>query len=218
MGTLIVNEIFRSIQGETLYAGFPSLFIRLSGCNLDCTYCDTRYARSGGKEMTYAEILEIVTNSLPFHHITVTGGEPLMQKQSPVLMGMLAAGHYRVQLETNGSMSLENVPAGVRKIVDVKTPSSGEEGSFLIENLNFIGKGDEIKFVISDMADYNYSKKFLEKNGESFNAESIVNFSPVLSSMPANMLGEQIVKDGLIVRLNVQLHTLIWPEGEKKTK
>ncbi|HPJ40454.1 MAG TPA: radical SAM protein [Spirochaetota bacterium] len=218
MKSLVVNEIFRSIQGESLYAGFPSLFIRLTGCNLNCTYCDTQYAKDAGKEMTYDEILEIVTNSSPFHHITMTGGEPLLQEHAAGLLELLKEKRYLVQVETNGSISLENVPSCVRKIVDVKTPSSGEEGSFLMENLKFIEKGDEIKFVISDQDDYNYSKKFLEKYGDAFDAETTVNFSPVLSRMPAGMLGEQIISDRLVVRLHVQLHALLWPEGEKKSR
>lgn len=217
MKTLIVNEIFRSIQGESLYAGFPSLFIRLTGCNLDCSYCDTKYARSGGNEMTYDEIMEIVTKSTPFHHITITGGEPLLQTNTSGFMGLLIDKNFRVQVETNGSISLWDVPSAVRKIVDVKTPSSGEDGSFLIENLEFIGKGDEIKFVISDNEDYNYSKIFLEKYRSAFDPETIINFSPVLSRMSAGEIGDRIVNDRLIVRLNVQLHALIWPEGEKKT-
>ncbi len=213
---LRVTELFRSIQGETARAGYISLFIRLSGCNLNCRWCDTAYARSEGTETPIDDILEAVRASKPFHHITVTGGEPLCQPGALTLLARLADAGYAVQLETNGSLPVREASAAVRRILDVKTPSSGEEGSFLMENLSYLRPGDEIKFVISDQDDYNYSSNFLAKYLSGLQPDIVVNFSPAAGSLPPEALAGMILADGLPVRLNLQLHTIIWPGGEPR--
>lgn len=210
--SLRVCELFCSIQGETTFSGFPSFFIRLAGCNLNCAWCDTPYARAAGTPMTVDKILKAVIKHRFIHHVTLTGGEPLLQEHAPALMDMLLEKGYAVQLETNGSLGLQEVPYAARKIADVKTPSSGEEGSFHMKNLGLLGPRDELKFVIADKEDYIYSRrfvrKFLEKN------VITVNFSPVLELLPPARLAELILRDRLSVRLNVQIHKLIWPAGE----
>ncbi len=211
---LRINEIFHSIQGETLRTGFPSAFIRLTGCNLRCHYCDTAYAWNTGDDMSLDEILTRVKKYRGVHHVTVTGGEPLLQPNVILLMEELCNSGYAVQLETNGSFSLLTVPQQVRKIVDVKTPSSGAVESFLMENLDRIAAGDELKFVIGTLDDYVFARDFFEKYLEK--SEGAINFSPVLGSFSPRKLAELILKDGLPVRLNVQLHKIIWPEGEPK--
>lgn len=208
---LLVNEIFRSIQGETTTAGFPSLFIRLTGCNLNCTYCDTNYARTSGLEMTIDEILAKADFN-GINHITITGGEPLIQDNSIDLMQKLLDLNYSVQLETNGTISLRNVPGGIRKIVDIKTPSSGEAESFLMENLLYLDGSDEIKFVLSDKKDYLFAKEFILKNLN--HTEAVINLSPVHDLFPADELAGLIILDRLPVRLNLQIHKILWPDGE----
>jgi len=210
---LLVSELFYSIQGETTRAGFPSFFIRLAGCNLNCAWCDTAYARSGGRRMSVESVVETVTKHPGIHHITVTGGEPLCQDGAVELLRRLVVAHD-VQLETNGSMGLGAVPKGVKKIVDVKTPSSGEEASFMMENLSLLDERDEIKFVIADRTDYTFARTFVEKHLAK--APQVVNFSPVRGAMPPAELAGLILADRLGVRLNIQLHTILWPAGEPK--
>ncbi|MFH0974445.1 MAG: radical SAM protein [Spirochaetota bacterium] len=212
---LIVNEIFYSIQGETSRAGFPSLFIRMAGCNLQCPYCDTVYARSlsSGKEMPVEDIIEKAKTYRYFDHITITGGEPLMQPESIRLMQMLLWTGFDVQLETNGSISLKDVPGKVRKIADVKTPSSGHPSSFLMENLKYLQKPDELKFVILDTQDYNFSVEFIKNNCK--DKDIVINFSPVFGSFPGHKLAELILVDRLPVRLNLQLHKILWADEPK---
>jgi 7-carboxy-7-deazaguanine synthase len=213
---LKVNEIFHSIQGETTRAGFPSVLIRLTGCNLRCRYCDTAYAWAEGGDLSIDEIISMVKKYGAVDHITVTGGEPLLQANSIHLMKGLLEFGYDIQLETNGSMSTRDVPPLIRKIIDVKTPSSGEVNSFLFENLDYLHSGDELKFVLSDRADYNYSKEFLKKYLEK--RDIVINFSPVFNRMSFGELADLILHDGLMVRLNIQLHRLVWPEGEPKER
>jgi len=214
---LIINEIFHSIQGETTKAGFPSLFIRLAGCNLKCDYCDTVYAReaSSGQEMSIESIISETESYAHVDHVTVTGGEPLLQAGSIDLMKALIGKGYTVQLETNGSISLKDVPAQVRKIVDVKAPLGGEGSSFLSGNLYYLTATDELKFVILNMDDYKFAKGFIEKNLK--DTKAVINFSPVHGSFPASKLAGLILDDRLSVRLNLQLHKLIWPGGEPGT-
>lgn len=213
---LQVYEIFRSIQGETTRAGFPSLFIRLAGCNLNCSWCDTAYARTGGEPMTVDEIISRVKAAGRFDHITVTGGEPLCQDGTPALLAALAGGGYSIQVETNGSLPVSLIPEGVRRIVDVKPPSSGEESSFDMENLGHLARGDELKFVAADRADYIYCRKFIEKNAGRIKDGVVVNISPVFGRMDSAVLADMMLADGLNARLNLQLHAIIWPGGEKK--
>ncbi len=215
-----VNEIFYSIQGETTKAGFPSVFIRMAGCNLECAYCDTAYARlsSSGREMTVDDIIRDIRLYKNFDHVTVTGGEPLIQNGTIDLMNELIKDGYDVQLETNGSVTLKDVPYKVRKIVDVKTPSSGHGSSFLEENLTFLNNTDELKFVILDINDYKFSVEFIQKYIGNFHERNIVvNFSPVFGKISGGKLADLILVDGLPVRINIQLHKILWPDGEPKT-
>ncbi len=211
---LLVCEIFHSIQGETTRAGFPSLFVRLAGCNLDCSWCDTPQAREGGRPVPIRKIIGRVKACRGLNHVTLTGGEPLVQNESIALMEALVQEGFQVQLETNGSLPVRGVPAGVRKILDVKTPSSGHDGSFLMENLCFANARDEIKFVIADKDDYIYAKRFMKKNLEK--SRVTVNLSPVHGTMPAPLLARMVLEDGLRARLNLQLHRILWPGGEPK--
>jgi len=204
---LKINEIFYSLQGETTLTGFPSLFIRLSGCNLNCSYCDTEYAKAGGIDMSIEDIIDDVKKYKSAHHITITGGEPMAQEKTITLIKRLTEMGLNVQVETNGSISLRNVHLKARKIIDVKTPSSGEEDSFLQENLNFITENDEIKFVICDEEDYRFSKNFVEKHLDKTGA--VINFSPVFGKIDHGRLADMIIEDRLCVRLNVQLHKII---------
>lgn len=201
---LKVYEIFYSIQGETTSAGFPSLFIRLAGCNLNCSWCDTVRARDGGREMTVDEILEEVNSNAPFHHVTITGGEPLFQEGAFYLLQKLSEKGYMTQVETNGSLLFGNVPDNVRIITDVKTPSSGEAKSFNEDNIRYLRKNDEVKFVISIMEDYEFAKAFVEE--KLGGVESVINFSPAMGMMEPWVLASMIIKDKLNVRLNLQLH------------
>ncbi len=212
---LLVNELFYSIQGESTRAGFPSFFIRLAGCNLNCAWCDTAHARSGGRRMSIDRIVREAAKYPALDHITITGGEPLCQEGAPELIKRLARSHA-VQIETNGSIDLGVVPPEVRKIVDVKTPSSGEGGSFLMENLRLVGARDEIKFVIADRKDYTFARAFVKKHLAK--SAAVVNFSPVRGAMPPSELAGLILSDGLRVRLNLQLHAVVWPAGEPKKR
>ncbi len=211
---LLINEIFYSIQGETVTAGFPSVFIRLTGCNLNCRYCDTMYARVQGKLLGIPHIISLIQKYPAAHHITITGGEPLLQPVVNELLAVLCDLGFTCQLETNGSLSYKGVPRAVRKIVDVKTPSSGESGSFWMDGLSLMGPKDEFKFVIADTADYEYARNFMNTN--LMDCPSIVNFSPVYGEMPYEKLAGLILQDGLKVRLNLQMHKIIWCGEEKK--
>ena len=202
-----ICEMFYSLEGETVTAGFPAFFIRLGGCNLDCYYCDTELAHVYHNDMTVKEIVEEAGRNVPFHHITVTGGEPLMQSNTIYLLRELAEKGYNVQLETNGSFSLAEVPQQIRIIADVKTPCSGEAGSFFIENVKYLKEDDEVKFVISDMADYEFSRNFIKEHLEDTGA--VINFSPVHGSMEPSELAKLIIRERLNVRLNLQLHKVV---------
>ncbi len=203
---LNVHEIFYSLQGETTTAGLTSVFIRLAGCNLDCTWCDTPNAKSGGTEMTIDQIMAKVEGLEPFNHITLTGGEPLMQEDSLPLLHRLTDNGYDVQVETNGSVLFDNMPRGVRIIADVKTPSSGEENSFKMENIRFLKKYDEVKFVIGLMEDYQFAKEFMKNHLAG--VECVINFTPAAKLMEPWALANLIIKDRLNVRLNLQLHKI----------
>ncbi len=203
---LKVYEIFYSIQGESTTAGFPSLFIRLSGCNLNCSWCDTAKARDGGREMDIEDIVDEVNRNRPFHHVTLTGGEPLIQDGALHLLQRLSEEGYRSQVETNGTIPFSTLPDNVRIIADVKTPSSGEGNSFNEENLKYLRKIDEIKFVISIMEDYEFAKKFIREKLKG--VESVINFSPASGMMEPWVLANLIIRDRLDVRLNLQLHKI----------
>lgn len=203
---LKVHEIFYSLQGETTTSGFTSVFIRLAGCNLNCIWCDTPQAKSGGIDMTIDEIMAKVESLEPFNHITLTGGEPLIQDEAMELLDRLTDNGYEVQVETNGSVIFDSMPRGVRIIADVKTPSSGEESSFKTENIKFLKKYDEVKFVIGIMEDYQFAKDFIKAHLAGL--DCVINFAPAAKLMEPWALANLIIKDRLNVRLNVQLHKI----------
>ncbi|MBC8384517.1 MAG: radical SAM protein [Candidatus Cloacimonetes bacterium] len=202
-----LSEIFLSIQGESSYVGFPCIFIRLSGCNLRCEYCDTKYSYKTEFSLSAEEVGEKIRKFFPIKLVEITGGEPLLQEETYHLFELLFLEGYEILLETNGSVLLEKVPVFVSKIVDVKCPSSGFQGSFLLENLKFISKTDELKFVISDFEDYRWAKEFVENN-ELF--QNNILFSPVSDELLPDKLAEWIIKDRFDVRLQLQLHKYIW--------
>lgn len=208
---LEITELFFSIQGESSYAGQPCVFIRLAGCNLRCTFCDAPYAyEEAPTRKSLAEILAFVAD-FPGFPVEITGGEPLLQEEVYPLMAALLATGRRVLLETNGSLPLDRVPAGVVKIVDVKCPESGTGGSFDLNNLLLLCADDELKFVISSRDDYNWAVDFLRAyrrpNGP------LVHFSPVTTLLEPGVLADWILADRLPVRLQIQLHKVLWPEA-----
>ncbi|MGI6197777.1 MAG: radical SAM protein [Candidatus Cloacimonadaceae bacterium] len=202
---LQVIEIFASLQGESSYAGRPCVFIRLSGCNLRCNYCDTSYAFEGGEWLSVEQILsEVKKHNIPL--VEVTGGEPLCQNESIQLMQALVDNGYQVLLETNGSLSIAEVPAGVVRIIDYKLKGSGEGGSFAEANYQLLREGDEVKFVISDRADYLEAKQWAEARGrEGLN----LLFSPVSERLKPELLASWILEDALAVRFQIQLHKVL---------
>ena len=207
---LYVNDIFYSIQGESSFAGYPCKFIRLAGCNLKCGYCDTKEALDikNSKQLSINEIKSVLNNigSGNIRLVEITGGEPMLQEEVFDLFNELIELNYSVLLETNGTISLKNIGEAVIKIIDVKCPSSGFSKEFNYENLKYIGRSDEVKFVIGTDDDYDFAKDFLKIN--KINADKLI-FSAVESSMSSNELAEKILKDGLNVRLGIQLHKIL---------
>lgn len=209
-----ITEIFFSIQGESRFAGQPCVFVRLTGCNLRCTWCDTEYAFYGGRRMPVEEVLRRV-RAYPARLVEITGGEPMLQeKEVLALMALLLAEGYRVLLETSGERFLGRVPAEVVKVVDVKCPGSGEGGAFRLENLAALTPQDELKFVLADRADYEFAKEFLARHPVREKV-SAVTFSPVFGQLDPRELAEWILADGLAVRLGLQLHKFIWDPAMK---
>ncbi len=207
---LKVNEIYASIQGESSYTGLPCVFIRLTGCNLRCSWCDTAYAFYEGVDLTLEDIMFQVENfSLPL--VEITGGEPLMQENVYPLMNSLLDKGYRVMLETGGAISINKVPEEVIKILDIKCPGSGEEKKNHLENLKLLTPHDEVKFVLIDRADYEWSRDLLQK----YNLPSSVQvlFSPVYEKLELKDLSKWILKDRLPVRLQTQFHKVIWSKN-----
>ncbi|MCK5760178.1 MAG: 4Fe-4S cluster-binding domain-containing protein [Candidatus Delongbacteria bacterium] len=210
-----VNEIFKSLQGESSYMGLPCVFVRLTGCNLRCNWCDTQYAYDIGTEYTSEELISII-EGFNVKLIEFTGGEPLLQKNEliPVIDHLLLK-NYKILLETNGSISLKGIPDKVVKIVDVKLDSSGEKDSFLADNFSLIDKKDEIKFVLSDIFDYNEMKDIIKKNRLEEDKSILV--SRVFGSeITDEQIAEKLLMDNLNIRYQIQLHKLIW--GNKKGK
>lgn len=204
---LTINEIFKSIQGESSHTGLPCIFIRLTGCNLRCTWCDTEYAFHEGKSMSIEDILKAIA---PYEAplVEITGGEPLLQDEVYPLMQALLDHGYRVLLETGGAVSLDKVPNGVSKIMDLKCPGSGEVDRNLYDNLNQLGPDDEVKFVILDRKDYEWSRETLQRY--QIDKKSGVLFSPVFDRLPLKDLAGWVLEDKLPVRLQTQLHKWIW--------
>lgn len=204
---LRINEIFYSIQGESIKTGLPTVFIRLTGCPLRCTYCDTAYAFYDGDKRTIGEIISIVLGHKT-SHVTVTGGEPLAQKNSILLLSRLCDEGFHVSLETSGAMVLSGIDPRVMKIVDIKTPGSNEQDKNKFSILDDINSMDQIKFVICDRNDYDWAR---DKIGEHSLAERCeILFSPAHEELEAKKLADWILADRLPVRLQLQIHKYLW--------
>ena len=203
----LINEIFTSIEGETSYQGIPMLFIRFTGCNLRCKYCDTKYAYEEGEEYTLDGIVKIVENSeLDFVHIT--GGEPLIQKNLIELLKAIKG--KKILIETNGSIDIRPFQfENTVLITDIKTPGSGEADKNHFKNLDYLRKCDELKFVIVDRNDYIWAKALIEKHNL-LKKEFVINLSPAIPYLEPSELADWIVKDNLKVRFNLQIHKFIW--------
>ncbi len=204
---LKISEIFYSLQGETGRVGLPTVFIRLTGCPLRCVYCDTAYAFTGGKNMSLPDILQQVAVYHP-GYVTVTGGEPLAQKNCLPLLAALCDAGYQVSLETGGALDIEPVDARVMRVVDIKTPASGEAEKNRWQNLSLLTRQDAIKFVLCDEGDYRWASQMLQQHQLAAKCEVL--FSPVHGEMDATRLAEWILRDRLPVRMQVQLHKLLW--------
>ena len=204
-----ITEIFKSIQGESTYAGAPCIFIRLTGCNLRCVWCDTEYAFFGGEELSVDEAVKRV-GRLGGELVEITGGEPLLQEEVYPLMDQLLRKGYEVMLETSGQRKIDRIPPEVVKIVDVKCPDSGEANSFAIENLEHLAPHDQVKFVILTRRDYEFSRDFTRERRLAERVNAVI-FSPVHGELDPKELAEWMLADGLAgVRLGCQLHKIIW--------
>jgi len=211
---LAISEIFRSIQGETSYAGLPCSFVRTVGCNLRCSYCDTEYARAGGGIRISVPDICADVESFGTRLVCITGGEPLVQADGVVeLTGRLMDAGHTVLLETNGTMDLGPVPAGVVRIMDVKCPGSGESGKTLPSNIALLTRRDEVKFVISDRPDFDWAVSFLERHRLLGGPQLL--FGPAYGRLGAAELAGWILESRLEVRLQVQLHKILWPERSR---
>lgn len=205
-----INEIFYSLQGEGKWTGLPNIFIRVTGCNLRCLYCDTKYAYYEGNEMSIEEIVKNIDN-YQCKYICITGGEPLMQKDIINLIGTLIIKNYQICLETNGSKKIEILSNKKSLLIslDIKCPSSKMHKKMVFKNISFLRKSDQLKFIIKDKKDYNYAKKIIKD----YKPISTIFFQPVWRSDPKK-LADWIKEDKINVRLGLQLHKIIW--GEKK--
>ena len=223
-----ITEIYKSIQGESTYTGLPCVFVRLTGCNLRCSWCDTEYSFYGGKKMESGEIFAAIEQLSPQGGLVeFTGGEPLLQEQKLVpLMQQLLDSGYTVLLETSGERRLDHVPKGVIKIVDVKCPGSGEGGCFREENLEALSIHDEIKFVITDRADYEFARDFVAQHALALRVNAIL-FSPAFAKdaagnrdtsncmMEPQQLVEWMLEDNVPARLGLQIHKFVWDPALK---
>jgi 7-carboxy-7-deazaguanine synthase len=220
-------EIYKSVQGESSFAGLPCIFVRLAGCNLRCSWCDSEYTFKGGYKQTLDEVEAAVAALAPVRLVEFTGGEPMLQERELLpLMDRLLAQGYTLMIETSGERLLGNVPKAVHKIVDVKCPGSGEGGTFQMENLDALTKRDEVKFVISDRSDYEFAREFTREHGLAERARGVL-FSPAFKKAPSlerstsncaldpRLLVEWMLEDGVPGRLSLQIHKFIW-EPQKK--
>jgi 7-carboxy-7-deazaguanine synthase len=206
---LKIHEIFHSLQGESSRVGLPTVFVRLTGCPMRCVYCDTAYAFSGGSNIEIADILAKVAE-FGTQYVTVTGGEPLAQKDCHVLLKKLCDAGYNVSLETGGAIDISPVDKRVSVILDIKTPGSGEVDNNLWNNLGYLKAQDEVKFVICSHEDYEWAKALLSTH--KINEKCPVLFSPVYSQVNPTALAEWVLADKLPVRMQVQLHKILWGE------
>ncbi|MDT4290430.1 7-carboxy-7-deazaguanine synthase QueE [Methylomonas sp. MO1] len=211
--TLRITEVFYSLQGEANTVGLPTVFIRLTGCPLRCTYCDTAYAFSGGDKLSLDDILQQV-GRYNTRYVTVTGGEPLAQPAcNPLMLRLLDAG-YQVSLETSGALDVSMVDSRVSKVMDLKTPSSGELERNRYDNIQYLTAHDQVKFVIADAADYQWAKQQLELYRLVEHCQVL--FSPVMDVMSHTELAERILADQLQVRFQIQLHKFLWNDARGK--
>ena len=219
---MFLIEIYKSVQGESSFAGLPCVFVRLAGCNLRCSWCDSEYTFSGGRKMSLEEVMDEVRKLAAVRLVEITGGEPMLQEREVVpLMQQLLDEDYEVLIETSGERPLAGVPKWVHKIVDVKCPASGEGGSFRRENLEALSQSDELKFVIADRADYEFARDFVRDHQLERRVGTIL-FSPAFRKdaslersasnclLDPRELVEWILADGLNVRLGLQIHKFIW--------
>ncbi len=206
MKSLIVNEIFYSIQGESLSIGIPTIFIRLTGCPLRCSYCDTEYAFTEGKKMSFDEIITSI-KKYNCKNITITGGEPLSQKNTLLFLDKISS-LYEVSLETSNALSIKDVKKDITIILDIKTPDSNESDKNIIDNYKYLKKTDQIKFVVCTLEDYHWAKDYIFNN----NLHEICNIliSPSYGEISLKKLANQMLLDDLPARLQVQLHKIIW--------
>ena len=217
-----ITEIFRSIQGESSFAGLPCVFVRFTGCNLRCDWCDSEYTFTGGQRMTADQVMNEVERFAPVKLVEITGGEPMVQEREvlPLMERLLASG-YRVLLETSGERPLDRVPKEVIKIVDVKCPHSGEADTFRMSNLQALQPHDEVKFVLSNRSDYEFARGFIYEHQLLGRVGGVI-FSPAFRKdahgarnashclLDPQELAEWILEDGLPVRLGLQIHKFIW--------
>ena len=208
MSELRITEIFHSLQGETSTTGLPTVFVRLTGCPLRCGYCDTAYAFEGGQKMALSDIMATV-NDYGARYVTVTGGEPLAQPQCIDLLEQLCDAGYRVSLETSGAMSVADVDPRVFKIVDLKTPGSGEMARNLYDNIPLLLPHDEVKFVICDRQDYDWSCLKMDELQLADRVAEIL-FSPSQAELAPRQLADWMLQDKLSVRMQLQTHKYIW--------
>ena len=211
--SLLVNEIFYSIQGESIYSGCPCIFVRLTGCNLRCTYCDTQHAYEEGEKMEISQIIDRVSG-YNCQWVEITGGEPLLQNETPLLVSRLLEKGYNVMMETNGSLDISRVDPRCIKILDMKCPSSNEAKKNDFKNLKRLNSTDQIKFVIGNHEDYTYAKNLISSYCPDFPGPRIL-FSPAYEQIHPADLADWILRDHLNVRLHLQIHKYIWPDKEK---
>jgi 7-carboxy-7-deazaguanine synthase len=211
--SLIVNEIFYSLQGESLFAGFPCVFVRLTGCNLRCSYCDTRYAYEEGKSMS---IEEIVKQAVDYRCrlVEITGGEPLVQDDAPQLIHAFIVHGCTVLLETNGSMDIGRVDSRCVRIMDIKCPGSGESHKNRLSNLKLLSPRDQVKFVLTDRLDYEFAKDMIASTWGSSPPAPVL-FSPAHQRLNPAELAEWMLNDRANARLHLQLHKFLWPDIQK---
>ncbi|MDA8140822.1 MAG: radical SAM protein [Desulfobacteraceae bacterium] len=210
---LIINEIFSSIQGESTFAGLPFLFVRLTGCNLRCRYCDTRYAYEEGSAWEIARILQHL-NQFKCRRVTVTGGEPLLQAQTPDLITALLGQAYIVTLETNGSLDISRVDPRCIKILDIKCPSSGMQAHNLEKNWSLLTNEDQVKFVVADQIDFEFARRTTAALPCHIRPGNVL-FSPAHGLLAPRLLAQWMMETQVEGRLQIQLHKYIWPDIQR---
>jgi len=208
LARLRVSEVFYSLQGEASTTGRPTTFVRLTGCPLRCSYCDTAYAFQGGESLSLDQILEKVSAN-PAKLVTVTGGEPLAQPECIALLQSLIEAGFSVSLETSGAFPIHSVPSEVSIVLDLKAPSSGEMHRNLYDNISALALKDQVKFVLADRADYDWAR-FKISEYELISRVGEVLLSPVYEALPPRQLADWVLSDGLAVRVQIQLHKLLW--------